>query len=115
MQHEWIDSQIGFRSWYLDKIQQYQNPTTLIIKDTFAYSIYKRKEQQAEYGFLKLLHQYWRINTDAVIDGVSPCTGDINEWWWYACNYIWENFPPLYWGFADILNKAKIEYTPLFY
>ena len=43
------------------------------------------------------------------------CNGDINEWWWYACNYIWENFPPLYWGFADILNKAKIEYTPLFY
>ena len=41
--------------------------------------------------------------------------GDINEWWWYACNYIWENFPPLYWGFADILNKAKIDYTPLFY
>ena len=115
LQHEWIDSQIGFRSWYLNKIQQYQNPTTLLIKDTFAYSIYKRKEQQAEYGFLKLLHQYWRINTDAVIDGVSPCTGDINEWWWYACNYIWENFPPLYWGFADILNKAKIEYTPLFY
>lgn len=115
LQHEWIDSQIGFRSWYLDKIQQYQNPQTLIIKDAFAYSIYKRKEQQAEYGFLKLLHQYWRINTDATIDGISPCTGDINEWWWYACNYIWENFPPLYWGFADILNKAKIEYTPLFY
>ena len=43
------------------------------------------------------------------------CNGDINEWWWYACNYIWENFPPLYWGFADILNKAKIDYTPLFY
>lgn len=216
LQHEWIDSQIGFRSWYLDKIQQYQDPTTLLIKDVFAYSIYKRKEQQAEYGFLKLLHQYWRVNktsinkkdlfnktildditnkkykikinekevyiektndfqninnnvliTDNVTKenyklGISNgevyiskyigeynslpiliqddinecvygleiengeiyisdnnntynCNGDINEWWWYACNYIWENFPPLYWGFADILNKAKIEYTPLFY
>lgn len=111
-----LDSQIGFRSWYLDKIEKYQNPVTLSIKDKFSYSIYKRKEQQAEYGFLKLLHQYWRINkgiTDT--KGQVICTGSIHEWWWYACNYIWENFPPLYWGFADILNDAKIEYIPLFY
>lgn len=217
LKREWLDSQLRFRSWYLEKIQKYQDPRTLFIKDKFAYSIYKKKEQQAEYGFLKLLHQYWRINknnidysifntsifdditreeykigvsngifyTEKISDrtgtnskdiiiiddytkkpykigisnGVfytkqlettidSPVSeifieddsaqnvylagiengnfylfeellydtdGDINEWWWYACNYIWENFPPLYWGFADILNKAKIDYTPLFY
>lgn len=111
-----LDSQIGFRSWFLDKIEKYQNPITLLINDKFAYSVYKRKEQQAEYGFLKLLHQYWRINKGATtLEGQEVCTGSIHEWWWYACNYIWENFPPLYWGFADILNDAKIDYIPLFY
>lgn len=113
-----IDSKIGFRSWYLEKLQKYQRPNTLEVLDKFAYTVFKRKEQQAEYGFLKLLHQYWRINKGTVIKTTNSeyiCQGDINEWWWYACNYIWENFPPLYWGFADILNKAKIEYIPLFY
>ena len=200
----------------MNKIQQYQNPSTLVINDPFAYSIYKRKEQQAEYEFLKLLHQFWIVNKTIIkeeifdniildditnkkykigidkkdfyikeiftkeevikkdiiiIDNITKeeykmgisnnefyikkcyknnnelsnillkddtkkyiykieiengevcinddyaynCSGEIDEWWWYACNYIWENFPPLRGGFADILNKAKIEYTPLFY
>ena len=43
-----LDSQIGFRSWFLDKIEKYQNPITLLINDKFAYSVYKRKEQQSE-------------------------------------------------------------------
>jgi hypothetical protein len=43
-----------------------------------------------------------------------PC-GDLDDWWWYANNYLWANFPPLYWGYADLLNKIEIDYTPLFY
>lgn len=41
--------------------------------------------------------------------------GDISDWWWYACNYFWANYPPVYWAMADMLNKIKIKYTPLFY
>lgn len=41
--------------------------------------------------------------------------GDISDWWWYACNYFWANFPPLYWAMADMLNKIQIKYTPLYY
>ena len=41
--------------------------------------------------------------------------GDISDWWWYACNYIWSNFPPLYWAVADMLNRLQIKYTPLYY
>lgn len=40
---------------------------------------------------------------------------DISDWWWYACNYLWANFPPLYWAVADMLNKLQIKYTPLYY
>lgn len=41
--------------------------------------------------------------------------GDISDWWWYACNYFWANYPPIYWAAADMLNKIKIKYTPLYY
>lgn len=40
---------------------------------------------------------------------------DISDWWWYACNYVWANFPPLYWAVADMLNRLQIKYTPLYY
>lgn len=71
----------------------------------------KRRADQAEIGFLKLLANYWRINK---ICNNKP-SGTIEDWWYYANNYIWENFPPLYWGYADLLNTAQIKYTPLFY
>lgn len=41
--------------------------------------------------------------------------GDISDWWWYACNFFWSNFPPIYWAMADMLNKIQIKYTPLYY
>lgn len=41
--------------------------------------------------------------------------GAISDWWWYACNYFWSNFPPLYWAAADMFNKMMIKYIPLFY
>jgi hypothetical protein len=60
----------------------------------------RRRAERAEIGFLKLLANYWRVNK--IWDGKA--IGDINDWWYYANNYIWENFPPLYWGYADLLN-----------
>ena len=74
-------------------------------------SFNKNRADWAEIGFLKLLANYWRVNK--ICDG-KP-VGSIDDWWWYANNYIWENFPPLYWGYADLLNIAQIKYTPLFY
>lgn len=100
-----IDEALKFRHWFDDEI------AALPKDDKFGYQLYKRREQQLEYGFLKTLQQYWRVNAAPAM-GIK---GDINEWWWYACNYIWDLFPPLYWGLADILNKAQIKYTPLFY
>ena len=71
----------------------------------------RRRAENAEIGFLKLLANYWRVNK--IWEGKA--IGDVNDWWYYANNYIWENFPPLYWGYADLLNQAQIKYTPLFY
>ena len=43
----------------------------------------------------------WRVNH---LDDNGLPIGDVDDWWWYASNYIWANFPPLYWGYADLLN-----------
>ena len=88
-----------------------------ISKDRFAYEYYKTKEIRLEYEFLKLIHEKWRLQKGlhVINDKEVEIKGTIDEWWWYACNYIWALFPPLYWGYADILNKATIEYIPLYY
>lgn len=69
------------------------------------------KNENAEYKFLKLLASYWNISH--LENGKISST--IDDWWWYANNYIWANFPPLYWGYMDLLNSLQIKYTPLFY
>lgn len=85
----------------------------------FESEYYVTKKIQQEYRFLKIIHKLWKDrggDTINIIDGQEvKINGSIDEWWWYACNYMWANFPPLYWGYADILNDAKIKYTPLFY
>lgn len=68
------------------------------------YSFKKYRVEKYEIQFLKLLDRYFSFL------GV-----DINEWWWNSNNYMWINYPPLYWGFVDLLNKAKIEYIPQYY
>lgn len=95
---------INFRDWYKDEINLAINSG-----DTLSAQLFMNLEESREYEFLKLIHEYWRVNKNETINGT------IDEWWWYACNYIWANFPPLYWGFADILNQAKIDYIPLYY
>lgn len=100
------DSLINFRTWYSDKIETARKES-----DIFSYEYFRNKEVDLEYGFLKELQDVWALQAD-ILKGRK---GTIDEWWWYACNYIWGNFPPLYWGYADILNNANIKYTPLFY
>lgn len=92
-----LENYMQFARWY-----DYDNDFT---------GFNKNRADWAEIGFLKLLANYWRVNK--ICHG-KP-NGTVDDWWWYASNYIWENFPPLYWGYADLLNVAQIKYTPLFY
>ena len=102
-----IDNASNFRLWYLNNIEN--------AKDNFSKEYYLNKQINAEYGFLKMLHLYWQQQKGKILEDGTEIKGTIDEWWWYACNYIWANFPPLYWGYADILNNIEIKYTPLFY
>jgi hypothetical protein len=52
---------------------------------------------------LKKLDEYWRINTPDINGNPD---GSIDDWWWFANSYIWANFPPVYWAYADLLNSA---------
>lgn len=130
-----LDHYLRFKVWYADK---YTDDTTP--NHYFTKQYYKHKQQNAEYTFLKIINEIWQIlspyyswtaekgaffdcnHNDYSIQQydinnkpLHTINGDINDWWWYACNYLWANFPPVYWGAADTLNSLKIEYTPLFY
>lgn len=121
---ELLDELIQFRKWPdysedgSDWSQFFENQKNFNVEEKYlnsilsiGYDVYKKRQEQWEYGFLKMLAEYWRIypfnNTEF--------KGDIDDWWWYANSYIWANFPPLYWGYADLLNQLQIKYTPLFY
>lgn len=97
-----------------NEYEQYRNNDGTY-NDKFAYEYYRTKEIQNEYRFLKIIHEHWRLQKGIKLSEEVTIKGTIEEWWWYACNYIWAHFPPLYWGYADILNDAEIKYTPLFY
>ena len=71
---------------------------------------YERLTEEREIEFLKEIQLYWSGNK-----GKYSIKGLVSEWWWYTNNYIWGNFPPTYWTYADLLNKATINYIPLFY
>jgi len=105
--------------------------------------LFKKYKNDGEYAFLKIINSIWSsiapyytwtVNRGVWTDpdktgGHGPdlddfdITGrplrcinnDISDWWWYACNYVWANFPPLYWAVADMLNRLQIKYTPLYY
>lgn len=65
----------------------------------------RKKNETAEYVFLKMLAFFWK----------QKHSEEISSWFFSAENYLWTNFPPLYWGYVDVLNNAKIEYTPIYY
>lgn len=108
-----------FKTLTLDELENYMqfnrwysyDTTDIYDTNNLSTELNKRRADWAEIGFLKLLANYWRVNR--ICNGKS--IGDINDWWWYANNYIWGNFPPIYWGYADLLNHAEIKYVPLFY
>lgn len=114
-----LEDLIQFRKWYEGDpgYQNYQDWRSHTVTNTIAdigYEIWRNKIEQAEYGFLKTLADIWRVNhCDA--NGVPIDGQDIDVWWWFANNYMWENFPPLYWGYLDLLNQAQIKYTPQYY
>lgn len=114
-----LEDLIQFRRWYEGDpgYENYKDWRSHTVTNTIAdigYEIWRNKIEQAEYGFLKTLADIWRVNhCDA--NGVPIDGQDIDVWWWFANNYMWENFPPLYWGYLDLLNQAQIKYTPQYY
>lgn len=131
-----LEPYLQFRRWYEDEeygdysktpydlriFSKNYNPNKTITQEelikTIGYEINHFKTENAEYGFLKLLADYWRVNKykiNSENDEISWNNADVDDWWWYACHYIWANLPPLYWGFADLLNHAQIKYIPQYY
>lgn len=101
-----LENFMQFNRWY-----GYDNEDIYNIND-ISDQVNKNKADWAEIGFLRTLANYWRVNR---LSKAAKPIGDVNDWFYYANNYIWGNFPPLYWGYADLLNHAEIKYTPLFY
>ena len=132
----WYEKEIKFFTPmpFAEHINVYQN-------NYFAYGLYNKLKNDGEYEFLKIINSIWGMIAPyfkwTSLKGVwtDPDTGedptlddyditglpmrcinaDISDWWWYACNYLWANFPPLYWAVADMLNRIQIKYTPLYY
>lgn len=104
-----LETYIQFSNWQMENegYQLYAGGTTSIGKGFWDTQI-----ARTELGFLKLLNDYWRL---AHLDANGFPTSDVQDWWWYASNFIWSNFPPAYWGYVDVLNEAKIEYIPQYY
>ena len=141
--NETLEDYMQFRRWYEDKIgedglltksslyETYGNfddipydqrvfseknsiePNPSILLKSFGYELMQFRTETAEIGFLRTLANYWRAN--GTKGGKTSNKADVDDWWWYANDYIWANFPPLYWGYADLLNKAEIKYIPQFY
>ena len=133
------DELLKFKVWYEKQL----NNTIISNKNYFARSMFKKYKVDAEYAFLKIINSIWSAiavyyswtsmkgvwtnpdNTETHgpdIDDFDVAgfplrciNNDISDWWWYACNYMWANFPPLYWAVADMLNRLQIKYTPLYY
>lgn len=130
------DELIKFKVWYEDQLEHFP-----IDKNYFAHNVYKKMQSDAEYFFLKTINGMWQLiapyyswtalkgvyfnpdtglpptNDDYDVSGLPlQCiNGAISDWWWYAQNYLWANFPPIYWAMADMLNNLIIKYVPLFY
>lgn len=118
------ENYLSFRLWYngeemndSDNLYDYKYP--YIEKDKksdesqhqkkllslFPAELLQYRRNRAELGFLKQLEEWFRLRG----------YGTINDWWWWANHYIWANFPPIYWSYVDLLNKAEIKYIPQYY
>lgn len=105
-----------FRRWYGEDEDFYEKEnysnSNAIQTHSLTKNLVHKMNEDAEYGFLKLLAAYWNVYH---INEEGKIEHSIDEWWWEASNYMWANFPPLYWGFMDLLNSMTIKYIPLFY
>lgn len=118
------ENYLSFRLWYngeemndSDNLYDYKYP--YIEKDKksdesqhqkkllslFPAELLQYCRNRAELGFLKQLEEWFRLRG----------YGTINDWWWWANHYIWNNFPPIYWSYVDLLSKATIKYIPQYY
>lgn len=97
---------------FLSIIDDYWN----MVAPYYSWTSRKGVYQQADKSFAA---QDGKLYLDQKFDvndiPIHSITNHISDWWWYACNFLWGNFPPIYWTAADMLNNMKIEYTPLFY
>lgn len=133
-----LDELLKFKIWYEKFLLMFPEEDYY-----FMHSYFKKLRNDGEYDFIKIINDYWNVispyfkwtsqkgiyiepggsDTDWPVDtdyDITGCplrniNGDISDWWWYACNYFWNSFPPPYWGCADMLNNIQIKYTPLFY
>lgn len=115
--NEHLNDFAHFRRWYGEYEDFYGNQTAhlnkgLIAQEDLNHAFIHKRNENAEYGFLRMLSTYWNV---AHLNEENKISKGIDSWWWKASNYIWANFPPLYWGYMDILNSIEIKYTPLFY
>ena len=135
------DELLKFKVWYEGELDYFERKEK---SNYFARSLYKKYKNDGEYLFLRIINSIWSsiapyyswtakrgvwTDPDEPLGTFGPkiedfdITGlplrcinnDISDWWWYACNYVWANFPPLYWAVADMLNRLQIKYTPLYY
>lgn len=114
-----LEDLIQFRRWYegdpgYENYKDWRNYTLENSINNLGFEIWRNRIEQAEYGFLKTLADLWRVN-HCDTNGVPLENQDIDIWWWFANNYSWNNLPPLYWGYLDLLNQAQIKYTPQYY
>lgn len=113
-----LENYLQFRRWYTSgsDVSSKNNNNSLTNYSytifNFTYQLTRKRIENAELKFLKKLDDWWRVNT---LDINGNPEGTIDDWWWFANSYIWANFPPVYWAYADLLNSAQIKYTPLFY
>ena len=136
----WYEKQIEiFTPGYIrpNETEEFKSET----HNYFARTFFHKLRNDGEYQFLRIINSIWQLvspyfkwtsekgvyidpdtNLPPQADDYDVCgyplrciNGDISDWWWYACNYVWANFPPLYWAMADMLNRIQIKYIPLFY
>ncbi len=104
-----IEELLQFRRWF-ETDSSYNK--YVVNPNGIRKSVWGTRMYRLEINFLKLLNDYWRIYH---LDSNGYPTSDASDWWWNASNYIWVNFPPVYWTYVDVLNKMNIEFIPEFY
>ena len=108
----------------------------------FKYCYFLNLQEKSEYEFIKMIYENWNLlspyytwtvfkgayynpqssnpepptETSYGVDGLPlrSINGQVDDWWWYACNYTWANEPPPFWPVADMINSMSIDFTPLY-